>query len=142
ANHLAQSGSAVMQGATERIAAASGSAVTEANTRLRHHQRQAIGSVSQSLIHSSRQAFDRVGQTLSADSEEMVLHLAQDLNLERARRTAEKVQAFLQNQMDAITQVAQEPRIVNADAFVATRLRQLVFQHHVALIGVELLKAN
>jgi HAMP domain-containing protein len=139
ADRLTRTGSGLMQRATARIAGASSSAVNDANTQLRRHQRRAIDAVSQALIHSSRRAFDSIGRDLTAQSEQMVVRLAIDLNLERSRRTADLVQNFLQNQIDALNQAAQEPQLVNPNAAVATRLlRQLVEKHHAALLQAEL----
>src|SRR5439155_16092184 len=139
AERLTRTGSTALQKATERIAATSGVAVNDANAHLRHQQRQAIGEVSQALIGSSRRAFGRIGRDLTADSEEMVVRLARDLNRERSHRTAELVQNFLQNSIAAVTQAAQEPKMLSGDAYVATRLRQLVEQHYFALRRAELL---
>src|SRR5262249_56029833 len=100
-----------------------------------HQQREAIGEVSHALIRSSRRAFDRIGRNLTADSEAMVVNLASDLNRERSHRTAELVQNFLQNSIAAVSQVAQEPRMLGSDAYPGARLRELVFKHHLALLG-------
>jgi len=139
ANRLSRTGSAALHQATERIAAASGGALNDANARLRHRQQEAIGEVSHALIRSSRRAFDRIGRKLTADSEAMVVNLASELNRERSHRTAELVQNFLQNSIAAVNQVAQEPRMLGGDAYVATRLRELVFKHRLALLGAALL---
>jgi signal transduction histidine kinase len=139
ASHLTQTGTAAMEDATERIAVASARAVGDANDRLRHKQQQALGDTSKALINASRHAFDRIGTDLTADSEDLVIRLARDLTTERSRNTKERIQQFIQSTIEAITQVAQEPRMRSDDPYIGGRLRQLVEQHRVILFRAQLL---
>jgi two-component system phosphate regulon sensor histidine kinase PhoR len=103
---LSQTATDTLRSATERMARTGDTVIGRSNAQLRHLQSRAVEEVSTMLIHEARQAFEETGRQLVAANQESMERLVMDLNLERARRTAEQTQNLLARTQEIVKQVA------------------------------------
>jgi two-component system phosphate regulon sensor histidine kinase PhoR len=103
---LSQTATGTLRNATERMARTGDTVIAHSNAQLLHLQARAVHEVSTMLIHEARQAFEETGRQLVVANQESMERLVMDLNLERARRTAEQTQNLLARTQEIVKQVA------------------------------------
>jgi two-component system phosphate regulon sensor histidine kinase PhoR len=95
-----------LRDASERLVQAADAVIDQSNRELRRLQADAAKEASSALIREARQAFEETGQQLIAVNRESMVTLAHELNLERARRTAEQTRNLLIRTQEIVRQTA------------------------------------
>jgi two-component system phosphate regulon sensor histidine kinase PhoR len=95
-----------LRDATERLAQTGDTVIEESSGELRRLQAEAAREASSALIREARQAFEETGRQLIAANRESMISLAHELNLERARRTAEQTHNLLVRTREIVRQTA------------------------------------
>src|SRR5262249_11562140 len=103
---LSETATGTLRSATERMARTGDQVIASSNSQLRQLQARGVEEVSTMLIHEARQAFEETGRQLVVANQESMERLVMDLNLERARRTAEQTQNLLARTQEIVRQVA------------------------------------
>lgn len=106
---LSTTTTATLKNATERMTRSTDVVLERSSAELRRLEARAIEETSATLIAEARRAFEETGKQLALANQESMDRLATELNLERARRTAEKTQFLLARTHEVIRQETRLP---------------------------------